>query len=64
MCIVHERLRSPDTNRIFLGKKLFAFVRVIDLVRIWLAVTFIFSFCGTRAMDEMYSLKVPAVILH
>ena len=45
---VQERLRSlyisPGTNRIFLGKKLFACVRVVDLFKIWFAVAFIFSF--------------------
>ena len=32
-------------------------MRGVDLVKIWFAVTLIFSFWGNRTMDEMYSLK-------
>ena len=46
------------------GRKLFAFVRVVDLFKIWFAVAFIFSFQRTRIMGQMYSPKVPAVSLH
>ena len=46
------------------GRKVFAFVRVVDLFKIWFAVAFIFSFWRTRIMGQMYNPKVPAVSLH
>ena len=64
---VQERLRSLYKSRYkpnIPGRKLFAFVRVVDLFKIWFAVAFIFSFWRTRIMGQMYSPKVPAVSLH
>ena len=64
---VQKRLRSLYKSRYkpnIPGRKLFAFVRVVDLFKIWFAVAFIFSFWRTRIMGQIYSPKVPAVSLH
>ena len=64
---VQKRLRSLYKFRYkpnIPGRKLFSFVRVVDLFKIWFAVAFIFSFWRTRIMGQIYSPKVPAVSLH
>ena len=64
---VQKRLKSLYKSRNkpnIPGRKLFAFVRVVDLFKIWFAVAFIFSFQRTRIMGQMYSPKVPEVSLH
>ena len=64
---VQKRLRSLHKSRYkpnIPGRKLFAFVRVVDLFKIRFAVAFIFGFWRTRIMGQMYSPKVPAVRLH
>ena len=53
---VQKRLRSLYKSRYkpnIPGRKLFAFIRVVDLFKIWFAAAFIFSFWGTRTMDKM-----------